>query len=217
MAREEASVWSERSAVSTSTQIVEDIVIPPRGWIARKIRTGQVVRVTDVEGQQVGDLIAFSLPDVAEKFWISNTVRLNGTVYPTTGHVLYSELSRPMLTIVEDTCGRHDLLAGSCNAEIDEVRYGAKDHRGCVENFCAALEPWSIPRKDVPMSMNLFMNCPVEPDGSWTIDVPLSKAGDHIDFRAEMDLLLALSNCPQDLNPVNAGELKPLGFTVFGD
>lgn len=200
----------------SSPQIVEDLVIPPRGWIAREIRTGQVVRVTDLEGQQVGDLIAFSLADTAEKFWISNTVRLNGTVYPTTGHVLYSELSHPMLTIVEDTCGRHDLLAGSCNAEIDQVRYGVRDHRGCVENFCAALEPWGLGRKDVPMSMNLFMNCPVEPDGSWRIDPPASKAGDHIDFRAEMDLVLALSNCPQDLNPCNAGELKPLGFRILG-
>lgn len=208
---EEAGMSETRSAV------VEDLVLPPRGYLAREVRMGQVLRVTDLHGKQVGDLIAFALDDLDEKLWISNTIRLNGTVYLTTGHVLYSELSRPMLTIVEDTCGRHDLLAGSCNAEIDQVRYGVEDHEGCVENFLAALDPWGMTRKDIPMSMNLFMNCPVEADGPWKIDEPVSKAGDHIDFRAETDLLIALSNCPQDLNPCNSGELKPLGFTILAE
>jgi uncharacterized protein len=120
-----------------------------------------------------------------------------------------------MLTITEDSCGRHDLLAGSCNAEIDKVRYGVDDHRGCVENFLSVLMPYGITRKDIPMSLNLFMNCPVQADGHWGIATPASEAGDHIDLRAEMDLLVALSNCPQDLNPCNAGEVKPLGFTLL--
>ena len=183
--------------------------------MAREMAAGTILRVTDIEGGQVGDLVAFARADLSEKFWISNTIRLNGTVYVTKGHVLYSELSRPMLTLVDDTCGRHDLLAGSCNAEIDKVRYGVDGHRGCVENFVEALAPWGITREDVPMSINLFMNCPVEPDGSWRIEAPVSKAGDHVDLRAEMDLVVALSNCPQDLNPCNAGELKPLGITIL--
>ena len=195
--------------------VLESFVLPPRGKMAREMAAGTILRVTDIEGGQVGDLVAFARADLSEKFWISNTIRLNGTVYVTRGHVLYSELSRPMLTLVEDTCGRHDLLAGSCNAEIDKVRYGVDGHRGCVENFVEALAPWGITREDVPMSINLFMNCPVEPDGSWRIEAPVSKAGDHVDLRAEMDLVVALSNCPQDLNPCNAGELKPLGITIL--
>ena len=192
----------------------KELVLEPGGHFAWEMRPGEILRVTDLEGQQVADLVAFSSENLGEKFWISNTVRLNGTVFVTTGHVLFSELSRPMLTIVEDTCGRHDLLAGSCNAEIDKVRYGVDDHRGCVENFLRALEPWGIERKDIPMSLNLFMNCPVQQDGSWSIVEPASNPGDHIDFRAEMDLLVALSNCPQDLNPCNAGRLKPLGVSI---
>ena len=195
--------------------VLESFVLPPRGKMAREMAAGTILRVTDIEGGQVGDLVAFARADLSEKFWISNTIRLNGTVYVTKGHVLYSELSRPMLTLVDDTCGRHDLLAGSCNAEIDKVRYGVDGHRGCVENFVEALAPWGITREDVPMSINLFMNCPVEPDGSWRIEAPVSKAGDHVDLRAEMDLVVALSNCPQDLNPCNAGELKPLGITIL--
>src|ERR1700704_1677502 len=96
----------------------------PRGKMAREIARSQVLRVIDLEGKQVGDLIAFNQANLNEKFWISNTIRLNGTIYVTTGRVLYSELSNAMFTIIADTCGRHDLLAGSCNAQIDKVRYG---------------------------------------------------------------------------------------------
>src|SRR5918998_1317920 len=133
-------------------RVIFETTLPPRGRIAHEVARGQVVRIVDIHGRQVGDLVAFNRADLKEKFWISNTIRLNGTVYVTTGHVLYSELSRPMLTIVADSCGRHDLLAGSCNAEIDKVRYGVDAHYGCVENFVAALAPYGIQRHDVPMS-----------------------------------------------------------------
>ena len=198
-----------------SGAIVFEEIIPPRGKIAREMTAGETLRIVDLEGQQVGDIIMFNKNDLQEKFWISNTVRLNGTVYATTGHVLYSELSKPMFTITADTCGRHDLLAGSCNAEIDKLRYGVDKHFGCVENFVAALEPYGVERKDIPMSFNLFMNCPLQPDGSWTIAPPVSKAGDYVDLRADMDLLFVLSNCPQDLNPCNAGDLKPLKVVIY--
>lgn len=197
-------------------RVIEEVVLAPKDKLAREMPKGAVLRVVDLQGQQVGDLIAFNRHDLDEKFWISTTVRLNRTVYVTRGHILYSELSRPMFTIVEDTCGRHDLLAGSCNAEIDKVRYDVDRHYGCVENFVAALAPYGLRRKDVPMSLNLFMNCPVRPDGFWEIAEPVSKAGDFVDLRAEMDLLFALSNCPQDLNPCNAGDpLKPLRVVIY--
>jgi hypothetical protein len=107
---------------------VEEFLLEPGGVLARELDRGQRLQITDVQGQQVGDLVAFNRADLNEKFWISNTVRLNATVYLTTGNVLYSELSNPMLSIISDSCGRHDLLAGSCNAEIDKVRYGVDDH-----------------------------------------------------------------------------------------
>jgi urea carboxylase-associated protein 1 len=198
----------------STAALAEDFVLAPAGGVARTLRRGQTLRITDLEGQQVADMIAFVLPDLSDRLWPSTTIRLNGTVYFTTGHVLYSELSRPLFTIVEDTCGRHDMLAGSCNAEIDKVRYGVDEHRGCVENFVEAIAAWGLSRADVPMSFNVFMNCPVQPDGSWSIAEPASRAGDYITFRAEADVLVAISNCPQDLNPCNAGELKPLGIAI---
>lgn len=198
----------------TVTTLAEDFVLAPAACVARTLRRGQALTITDLEGQQVADVIAFTLPDLADRLWPSTTIRLNGTVYFTTGHTLYSELSQPLLTITEDTCGRHDMLAGSCNAEIDKVRYGVDEHRGCVENFVTAISPWGLGRADVPMSFNVFMNCPVGPDGSWSIAEPASRAGDRITLRAECDVLVAISNCPQDLNPCNAGELKPLGISI---
>jgi uncharacterized protein len=194
--------------------VAEEFVLPPRACVARTLKQGQTLRIIDLEGAQVADIIAFTLPDLNDRLWPSTTIRLNGAVFLTTGHTLYSELSRPLLTIIEDTCGRHDILAGSCNAEIDKVRYGVDDHRGCVENFVEAIEPWGLGRADVPMSFNVFMNCPVQTDGSWSIVEPVSRAGDLIEFRADADLLVAISNCPQDLNPCNAGELTPLGVSI---
>lgn len=197
-----------------TSALAEDFVLAPGACVAREVRRGQSLRITDLEGQQVADIIAFTLPDLHDRLWPSTTIRLNGTVYLTTGHVLYSELSRPLLTITHDTCGRHDMLAGSCNAEIDKVRYGVDGHRGCVENFVEAIAPWGLKRTDVPMSFNVFMNCPVDSAGGWSIAEPASRAGDRLDLRAEADLLVALSNCPQDLNPCNAGAPKPLGVSI---
>ena len=189
-------------------------VLEPAGCMVLELRAGQTLKITDLEGQQVADIVAFVSPDLTDRLWVSNTIRLNSTVYLSTGNVLYSELSRPLLRIVEDTCGQHDILAGSCNAQIDKVRYGVDEHHGCVENFVAALSPWGLRREDIPMSFNVFMNCPVASDGQWGIVEPASKSGDYISFFVETDVLLAISNCPQDLNPCNAGNLKPLGVDV---
>lgn len=196
-------------------QAVVDLIVPPKGNVVAQLKKGERLRVTDIEGGQVGDIIAYADAGLRERFWVSNTIRLNGRIFLQEGDVLYSELSRPMLRIVSSTCDRHDLLAGSCNAEIDRVRYGVDEHYGCVENFLAALKPWNAKREDVPMSFNIFMNCPVGPNGEWEIVPPISKAGDFIEFVAEMDVLVVMSNCPQDLNPCNDGRLKPLGWKVF--
>lgn len=201
----------------TVAALTEEFVLAPRHAVARTLRAGQTLRITDLEGQQVADLIAFALPELRDRLWPSTTIRLNGTIYLSAGHVLYSELSRPLFTITEDTCGRHDILAGSCNAEIDLIRYGVDDHRGCVENFVEVISPWGLRREHVPMSFNVFMNCPVGTDGSWSIAQPASQAGDTIALRAETDVLVAISNCPQDLNPCNAGTCKPLGVSIGGE
>jgi urea carboxylase-associated protein 1 len=196
-------------------KILLDQTIEPAGHFAAEIRKGQVLRIVDLEGQQVADLVTVNAGNTAEKLSVMNTINLNKQVFPRVGYVLYSDEACAMMTIVADTCGVHDMLAGACSSFTNEKRYGVKNTKNCRDNLAAALKPWGIAWKDVPFNMNVFMNCPIGTDGNWSIQAPRSKAGDHIDFRAEMDVIAAFSNCPQIYNACNAFRLKPLKAIVY--
>jgi urea carboxylase-associated protein 1 len=191
-------------------------VIPAKGHSAFVMRRGQTLRIEDLEGQQAVDLICYNLDNLAEKFWAAHSAKLNGTIYLTTGDVLYSDRANPMMTIIEDTVGVNDVICGSCSYALDVVRYGAERAQpGCMDNFEAAVAPWGIAREDVPMCFNIFLRYPVEGDGKVSIDHPApSSAGDYMVLRAEADLLIAISNCPQENNPCTGFNPSPLGITV---
>ena len=196
-------------------RILRDETIAPAGHFAAEIREGQVLRIVDIEGQQVADLVTINAHNLAERLSVMNTINLNKQVFPRVGYVLYSDEASAMMTIIADTCGVHDMLAGACSRYTNERRYGVKDTKNCRDNLAAALERWGIGWKDVPFNMNVFMNCPIGSDGNWSIQVPKSKAGDYIDFRAEMDVIAAFSNCPQIHNACNAFRLKPLRAVIY--
>jgi len=202
-------------AAEAVRRILRDETIAPAAHFAAEIRKGQVLRIVDVEGQQVADLVAINAHNLAEKLSVMNTINLNKQVFPRVGYVLYSDEASAMMTIIADTCGVHDMLAGACSRYTNERRYGVKDSKNCRDNLAAALEPWGIGWKEVPFNMNVFMNCPIGSDGNWSIQVPKSKAGDYIDFRAEMDVIAAFSNCPQIHNACNAFHLKPLRAVIY--
>jgi uncharacterized protein len=195
--------------------ILREETVAPGGYFATELSKGQVLRIIDVEGQQVADLVAFNRRQLSEKLSVMNTISLNKQVFPRVGYVLYSDEANPMMTIIADTCGVHDMLAGACSRFTNLRRYGVKDTPNCRDNLAAAVKPWGIGWKDVPFNMNVFMNCPIGADGTWSIQVPASKADDYIDFRAEMDVLAAFSNCPQIHNACNAFRLKPLRAVIF--
>jgi hypothetical protein len=196
---------------------VRDEIVPAKGVTAFEVRRGQTVRIEDVEGQQAIDLICYNLDDLAEKFWAAHTAKINGTIYVTTGHALYSDKARPMMTIVEDTVGVNDLICGSCSHALDVVRYGEeKASKGCMDLFEESIRPWGLERKDVPMCFNIFLDYPVETEGTVAIDRdPVSKPGDHIDLRAEMDLLVSITACPQENNPCNGYNPTPIRVAVY--
>jgi uncharacterized protein len=196
-------------------RILRDETIAPAGHFAAEIRKGQVLRIVDTEGQQVADLVTINAHNLVERLSVMNTINLNKQVFPRVGYVLYSDEASAMMTIIADTCGVHDMLAGACSRYTNERRYGVKDSKNCRDNLAAALEPWGIGWKEVPFNMNVFMNCPIGSDGNWSIQVPKSKAGDYIDFRAEMDVIAAFSNCPQIHNACNAFRLKPLRALIY--
>jgi urea carboxylase-associated protein 1 len=196
-------------------RILRDETIAPAGHFGAEIRKGHVLRIVDIEGQQVADLVTINAHNLAERLSVMNTINLNKQVFLRVGYVLYSDEASAMMTIIADTCGVHDMLAGACSRYTNERRYGVKDTKNCRDNLAAALEPWGIGWKDVPFNMNVFMNCPIGSDGNWSIQVPKSKAGDYIDFRAEMDVIAAFSNCPQIHNACNAFRLKPLRAVIY--
>jgi hypothetical protein len=196
-------------------RILFEMTIPPRGETSFVLKQGQVFRTIDIHGQQVADLMLYRGQDPEERYWVANTIKLNGQVYLTTGHRLYSDRANRMATIVADTCGAHDTLCGSCSADIDLVRYQVTWHPNCTDNFVRSLARYRLQRRDMVMSFNLFMNAPVQPDGSFAIVEPRSKPGDYIDIRADMDLIVCFSNCPQDLNPCNAFNPTALHIVAY--
>jgi uncharacterized protein YcgI (DUF1989 family) len=188
--------------------------IEARGHIAFAMYAGQVCRIVDVEGKQVADLVCFDLHDHTDKLSVNNTMLLNGTHLATTGQHLYSTKASVLMTIERDTCGVHDLLAGSCSEGTNRLRYGVRGTPNCRSNFEAALAPHGIPLAEVPYSLNVFMNVPVTEQGL-SIQEPTSKPGDYIDLRADRDLLVAVSNCPQERNPCNGFRPTALDLHVY--
>ena len=187
--------------------------IAPRSGTAFTLEAGQRLTVIDPRGEQVADLIAFNRTDIREALSAGRTFDYANRIFLTRGDPLYSNRSRVMLDIVEDDVGRHDFLLTPCSKDTFRIIYGDKDpHRGCFGNLVAALEPWGIGADRIPTAFNCFMNVPVAPNGRLTVEPPLSKAGDHIVFRAEMDLVIGLTACSALAS--NGGSFKPIAYRV---
>lgn len=198
-------------------EAVKDTILEPKAYIALELTKGQVLRIEDLEGTQCSDVVAFNLHDFDEKYSPQNTVNINKHIYLGEGKVLYSTKSQPMLTIVADPVGHHDCICGSCSPEMNYIRYGEKavGKRTCRENLADAVEPYGIPAVAVPYSFNTWMDFEVSKEGEIKYGETLSKPGDYIDLRAEMDLLVAISNCPQELNSANGWNPTKLRVAVF--
>jgi uncharacterized protein YcgI (DUF1989 family) len=174
---------------------------------------GDVLVVSDPEGEQVADLIAFSRD--ARPAWLSSgrTFDYNNTLHLTTGHVLYSNRSVPMFTIIGDTVGRHDFLYTPCSAETFKLIYGETGHHpSCLENLVTSLAGYGVQPDDIPTTFNIFMNVEIDAVGGLHILPPLSRPGDYVELRAEVDLLIGLTACSAELS--NNHRLKPIDYEV---
>ena len=180
---------------------------------------GQTLRIVDLEGNQAADVIFYSRDDLAEHYSATDTMLRQGGIYLTTGSVLYSNEAQPMLTIVADTCGRHDTLGGACAAESNTVRYALqkKYMHSCRDNYLIALQHADIGlgKRDLVPNINFFMNVPVTADGQLKFDDGVSGPGKYVELRAEMDLWVLISNCPQLNNPCNAYNPTPIQLLVW--
>lgn len=184
-------------------EIIEDTVVPARSpWSARMAK-GDMLRLIDLEGQQAIDFLCFNAADTSERYHAPNTIKVPRNIYIGEGSVLLSSLARPLMTVVADTCGRHDTIFGCCSFEIDEVRYGKTNSHACQTNFEKELAKHGVGHEHVVPNVNFFMYVPVGADGQAEIVDALSRPGDYVDLRAEMDVLAVLSNCPEELNPAS--------------
>ena len=196
--------------------IITSVEIPARHGAAVEVKRGQVLRVIDVEGAQVGDLVCFNRHDLGEAYAPQNTILFNRTIYPKVGALLVSNRGRPMMRLVADTVGVHDLICGSCSDEYYKNRLDHREpHRSCRSNLAEAMAPWGITLDDVPFSFNVFMRWPVDPDGTVVPMAAPSRAGDYADFLAEMDVVVANSSCPSDITPTNAHNPTAMRFVVY--
>lgn len=186
--------------------------IAPQTGTAFRLERGTILRVIDVEGEQVADLVAFS-PDGEE--WLSSgrTIDYNGTICLTTGHSLYSNRSSEMFTILRDTVGRHDFLFAPCSPEMFMKLYGFEPgHPSCFRNLADNLASFGIAQDRIPTTFNIFMNVEVLPSGEVNVLPPRSRAGDVIELRAEMDLVVALTACSAELS--NNWRFKPIDYEI---
>jgi uncharacterized protein YcgI (DUF1989 family) len=184
------------------------------GW-AGTAPAGSTLRVTDIEGTQVGDLVLFRADDPADRFSAGNTRKMAGSIFITTGATLWSTRYERLAELGEDTAGRHDLLASACTQYDYPIRFGVTGHRSCLANLTEALAPFGIGEAGIPDPMNVFMSMDVGPDGGLTILEATSKPGDHLDVRMLVDCIVALSACPQDLNDTNGGTVTDLGVEIL--
>ena len=208
----------KESALDPRTAVV-DVTLPAgRGW-TQEIARGDVFRIVDLEGNQAVDTLFFNSRDVDERYSATETIRGQGNIYLTTGTRLMSSEGRPLLTIVADTCGRHDTLGGACSAESNQVRYALdkKYMHNCRDSFLLALARYGhgMGKRDLPNNINFFMNVPVTPAGELTFADGVSAAGRYVEMRAEMDVLVLISNCPQLNNPCNAYNPTPVRLLVW--
>ena len=176
-------------------------------------------RIVDLEGNQAVDTLFFNSRDLEERYSATETIRRQGNIYLSTGTALYSSEGRPLLTIVADTCGRHDTLGGACSAESNQVRYalGKKYMHSCRDTFLLALARYGhgMGKRDLPQNINFFMNVPVTPAGALTFADGVSGPGRYVEMRAETNVLALISNCPQLNNPCNAYDPTPVRLLVW--
>jgi hypothetical protein len=202
----------------SGTMVSDEVVGPGRPW-SGVVRTGQTLRIVDLEGRQGVDFLCYNAGAPEERYHAANTLKRAGTIRLTTGHVLYSDAARAMFTIVADTYGLHDTIAGCCSAPSNELLYGVMGIPGCRENFLAELGRHGLGRKDIVANVNFFCDVPVHGLGRLeplTFRPATSRAGDHVDLRAEMDCLAVISNCPQVNNPCTAGAPSPIRVAILG-
>jgi urea carboxylase-associated protein 1 len=206
------------SKLDAANAIYDSVVPSGEGW-THTVRRGQTLRIVDLEGNQAVDTLFYNDRDPTDRYSAVDTIREQGNVYLTTGTRLLSSEGNVLLTIVADTCGRHDTLGGACAAESNQVRYALekKFMHNCRDTFLLTLACCTrdMGKRDLSANVNFFMNVPITAEGKLTFEDGVSAAGRYVELRAEMDVRVLISNCPQLNNPCNAYDPTPIRLLIW--
>ena len=201
-----------------ASKVVQDVVLAPDENWSGVLTPGQGLRIVDLEGKQAVDFLCYNAADPSERYNAADTMKYNKNVYLGAGHGIYTVRATKLFTIVADTMGGgHDTIGGCCSAASNMFRYKVPGTPSCYGNFLRALARHGMGEKDIVANINFFMYVPIGEDGRMAIVDGVSKPGDYIDLRAEMDVLAVLSNCPQINNPANGYNPTPIEVIVYED
>lgn len=186
------------------------------------VKKGETLRLVDVEGNQAADTLFYNADNPIERYSATDTLREQRNVYIGVGTVIRSDLCNPMLTVVADIVGRHDTLGGACATESNTVRYALekKTMHACRDSYLLALaenEHYGLSKRDIAHNINFFMNVPVTPEGGLTFADGVSGPGKYVELRAEMNVIVLISNCPQLNNPCNAYNPTPIEVLIWSE
>jgi urea carboxylase-associated protein 1 len=212
-----------KSILDSNRAVYTSEIPAGESWI-RELSEGQTLRIVDLRGNQAVDTLVYNAQDFADRYSAQDTIREQRNIYLTTGTRLISTAGNVLMTITADTCGRHDSLGGACANESNMVRYDiAKRHmHACRNSFLKAITYWgpgpdrmALTKRDITANINFFMNVPVTPEGGLTFEDGISEAGKYVDLRAEMDVVVLISNCPQLNNPCNGFDPTPVQVLIW--
>ena len=195
-------------------------VVPAGEYWMRVVKQGQTIRIVDLEGNQAADTLFYNANDPSERYSAVDTIREQGNVYLSAGSKLISSDNNVMLEIVADTCGRHDTLGGACATESNTVRYALdkKTMHACRDSWLLAFvenPQYGLSKRDLTHNINFFMNVPITLDGGLTFEDGISEAGKYVEMRAQMNVVVLISNCPQLNNPCNAYNPSPVEVIIW--
>ncbi|MCU1682460.1 MAG: urea carboxylase [Amycolatopsis sp.] len=192
--------------MTTSTEAtLLDVEVPARAAFSTLIGPGETLSIIDLGGNQAVDFLVYDAADTAKRYSAAATIAAQRNIFLTTGSVLRTGEGAPLMTVVADTCGRHDTIGGACSKESNSLRYGqhTRYQHACVENFLSEGAKWGLGKRDLVGNINWYMNVPVEADGTLGIVDGISAPGMEIRLRSETEVLVLVSNCPQINNPCN--------------
>lgn len=208
----------EESRLRPEEAIYRHVIDAGDPWM-HEIRKGQYFRIVDLHGNQAVDTLFYNADDYSDRYSAQDTIREQCNIYLTTGTKLISTAGTVLLTIVADTCGRHDTLGGACANESNMVRYAIEKRHmhACRSSFLKAVIEWDhgMSKRDITSNINFFMNVPVMPEGKLTFEDGISEPGKYVEMRAEADVLALISNCPQLNNPCNAYNPTPVEVLIW--